>query len=67
MKIPVSRTISGPTPADGFKFCRIGDYVVRQNVTLVDGLEPEESLDVWPKDDFERLFLPCRETHADAA
>lgn len=75
LKVPVTRTISGPTPPDGFKFCRIGDYVVRQNVSLVDGLEPEEHLDVWPKDDFERLFMPVKQRtpltqwtdHADAA
>ena len=68
LRIPVTRSISGPPPIDGTKLCRIGDYVVRQNVTLVDGLEPEEHLDVWPKDDFERLFMPVKgHSLADAA
>ena len=42
------------------KLCRIGDYVVRQKTTLLDGLEPEEGVDVWEKDEFERLFIPRR-------
>jgi hypothetical protein len=75
LRIPVTRSISGPIPSDGTKLCRIGDYVVRQMVTLVDGLEAEETLDVWPKDDFERLFMPVKKrppdpkwtNHADAA
>ena len=68
LRIPVTRSISGPPPIDGFKLCRMGDYVVRQNVTLVDGLDPEEQLDVWPKDDFERLFMPVKgQSLADAA
>jgi hypothetical protein len=58
LRVPVARSISGPVPPDGTKLCRIGDYVVRQNVTLVEGLDPELTLDVWPKDDFERLFMP---------
>jgi len=60
LRVPVTRSLSGPVPPDGTKLCRIGDYVVRQMVTLVDGLEPEEALDVWPKDDFERLFMPVK-------
>jgi hypothetical protein len=60
LRVPVTRSLSGPVPLDGFKLCRIGDYVVRQMVTLVDGFEPEEALDVWPKDDFERLFMPVK-------
>jgi hypothetical protein len=58
LRVPVSQSLSGPTPPDGTKLCRVGDYVVRQMVTLVDGLEPEESLDVWQKEAFERLFIP---------
>lgn len=58
LRIPITSSLSSPVPPDGFKMCRVGDYVVKQMVTLVDGLEPEESLDVWPKDVFERLFMP---------
>ena len=65
LRVPVTRSLSGPVPADGAKLCRIGDYVVRQMVTLVDGLEPEEALDVWPKEDFERLFMPVKHRKVD--
>jgi hypothetical protein len=58
LKVPVTRSLSGPTPPDNYKMARVGDYVVRQMVTLVDGLDAEESLDVWPKEAFERLFMP---------
>jgi len=58
LRVPVTRSLSGPTPPDGTKLCRVGDYVVRQMVTLVDGLDAEESLDVWAKEAFERLFMP---------
>lgn len=60
LRVPVTRSLSGPTPPDGTKLCRVGDYVVRQMVTLYDGVDAEESLDVWAKEAFERLFMPIK-------
>jgi hypothetical protein len=40
--------------------CRVGDYVVRQEVTLAEGLPSSERVEVWPKEEFERLFIPSR-------
>jgi len=57
LKIPVTSSLSGPLPPDGCKLARIGDYVVRQMVAIVGDLE-EETIDVWPKQEFERLFVP---------
>lgn len=44
--------------ATGEKLARKGDYVVRQQVILAPGLEPDEEVDVWPAEQFERLFVP---------
>lgn len=49
-----------PNSPTGDKLCRKGDYVVRQEVTLALGVEPDVQLEVWPKDEFERFFLPKR-------
>lgn len=40
------------------KMARVGDYVVKQEVTLVLGVEPDVQIDVWRKDEFEKFFLP---------
>jgi hypothetical protein len=42
------------------KLCRKGDYVVRQEVTIALGLDPDVRLEVWPKEEFEKFFLPTR-------
>jgi len=39
------------------KLARIGDYVVRQNVAVAYDWE-ETGIDVWTKEEFERLFVP---------
>lgn len=39
--------------------CRVGDYVVRQCVSLADGIE-ETGVEVWPQADFHRLFMPVK-------
>lgn len=49
--------LNGPVPE---KLCRKGDYVVRQEVVIALGLEPDVRLEVWRQDDFEKFFLPTR-------
>ena len=44
----------------GDKLCRRGDYIVRQEVTLALGVDPDLQIEVWAKDEFERFFLPQR-------
>lgn len=61
LRVPVPRSAISPSPADGVKICRVGDYMVLQKVTLAEEIEPEQTLDVWPKEEFEKLFIP--ETH----
>lgn len=63
LRVPVPRSAISPSPSDGVKICRVGDYMVLQKVTLAEEIEPEQTLDVWPKEEFEKLFIP--ETHHD--
>jgi hypothetical protein len=51
-----------PTPnaAELDKLCRRGDYVVRQEVTLALGVDPDIQVEVWEKEHFEKFFLPSR-------
>lgn len=42
------------------KLCRKGDYIVRQEVVIALGVEPDVRLEVWRKDEFEKMFLPTR-------
>ena len=61
---PVKNIEPGPAlrvPTSGAqveKLARSGDYIVRQEITLVDGLDAEEQVDVWSREEFERLFIP---------
>jgi hypothetical protein len=52
--------IPARTPT-GDKLARAGDYVVRQEVALTSELAGEVEVDVWPADQFERLFMPKTE------
>lgn len=45
----------------GEKLARKGDYVVRQQVSLADGVVDDVEIDVWPAEQFERLFMPVQE------
>jgi len=59
--IPAGPCLRVPGPCgldDGIRICRVGDYVVRQQVTLLEGLESPVLVEVWPKHEFEKLFLP---------
>lgn len=38
--------------------CRVGDYVVKQSVAFMPGMPGEERVEVWPKDDFTKNFMP---------
>jgi len=42
------------------KLCRRGDYVVKQEVTLALGVDPDIQIEVWEKENFEKFFLPSR-------
>jgi hypothetical protein len=46
------------------RVCRVGDYVARQEVRLVADAPGEIRLEVWEKQQFERLFLPVDNTDA---
>jgi hypothetical protein len=61
---PILRVPRPSNPDGEPAVCRIGDYVVRQSVTLLAGVPAEERLEVWPKADFERLFIPKRNNNA---
>jgi hypothetical protein len=47
--------------------CRVMDYVVRQEVKLAEGMPTMERVEVWPKEEFERLFIPHRINGEDPA
>jgi hypothetical protein len=59
-KLPAGPALLVPTPRTptGTTLCRNGDYVVKQEVLLARGLDPDEQIEVWEKDAFERLFIP---------
>jgi len=43
---------------DTVVLCRPGDYVVRQEVVLAHGIEPDVVTEVWAKESFEKNFIP---------
>jgi len=47
-----------PNGRDEPRLCRGGDYVVRQQITLIEGFTPDEVVEVWRREEFERLFMP---------
>jgi len=44
------------------RICRAGDYVAQQEVRLATGVPPEIRLEVWEKEQFQRLFIPVETT-----
>lgn len=54
--IPAGPSIRVPGPG-GTMICRHGDYIARQMMTLLPGLPPEERIEVWPRESFERFFI----------
>ena len=47
-----------PTHRGDNALARQGDYVVRQEVVLTHDMPPDTQLEVWPRDQFERYFIP---------
>lgn len=47
-----------PSLKGDYSIVRPGDYVVRQEVVLAAGLDPDVQLECWPQESFERLFIP---------
>lgn len=60
-KIPAGPALQVPSPRHptGTALCRKGDYIVKQEIILATGLDPEERVEVWERDEFERLFIPA--------
>jgi hypothetical protein len=56
--MPASPCLRVPTFRGDIVVCRPGDYVCRQSVKLIEG-QQEIRLEVWPREQFERLFLPA--------
>lgn len=46
-----------PSGHDVVTICRPGDYIVRQETLLQPGVPSHETLEVWPGDQFQRLFI----------
>lgn len=68
-KLPAGPALNVPTPRHptGFALCRKGDYIVRQEIILAPGIPPAVQIEVWEKDDFERLFIPVQQPTEEAA
>lgn len=49
-----------PVPSGLIAIARIGDYVCRQSVMLDPSLPPETRIEVWNRDQFEKLFVPTQ-------
>lgn len=45
-------------PATSYTVCRVGDYVAKQEILLTTNLPGEMRIEVWPKEQFQRLFIP---------
>lgn len=60
--LPAGPCLNVPTPRSptGVAVCRKGDFIVRQEILLAAGLDPEIQVEVWPREEFERLFIPAR-------
>ncbi len=59
---PVRRIEPGPSlrvpvAGDVTVMCRVGDYVVRQEIQMGDGMPSEVKVEVWSRQDFERIFI----------
>jgi hypothetical protein len=44
--------------SDDVLICRIGDYVARQEVLMAPGVPGVVRIEVWPSNEFEKLFVP---------
>lgn len=49
-----------PTYRGDTVYARVGDYVARQEVRLVADVPGEIKIEVWEREQFERLFLPVK-------
>ena len=56
---PCLRVPSASDPNE-IVLCRIGDYVAQQSVTLSPDASPIIRVEVWSRDQFQKLFLPVR-------
>lgn len=56
--IPAGPALRVPLRSGNIAVARIGDYIVQQEVLLSAGMPTELRVEVWPKDDFEKNFLP---------
>ena len=56
--IPAGPALRVPLRNGDFAMARPGDYTVRQEVILAHGVRPDVQVEVWPKESFERTFIP---------
>jgi hypothetical protein len=64
---PILRVPHYARPDGEQVICRVMDYVVRQEVKLAEGMPTMERIEVWPREEFERLFIPSRVSGRDPA
>lgn len=57
-QIPAGPCLRVPLPVGLIAICRIGDYVCRQSVLLAPGLPADVRLEVWQREQFEKMFVP---------
>ena len=55
--IPAGPAVAVPDNLGGSALARIGDYIVRQSVTVAEGIE-DTRVEVWSRESFEKFFLP---------
>jgi hypothetical protein len=63
--IPAGPCLRVPSPADPNEvvLARVGDYVARQSVLLAEGQMPELRIEVWSREQFQKLFIPTVPPH----
>lgn len=56
--IPAGPCLRVPLVSGDLAICRAGDYVARQEVLMMPDFPGDVRIEVWPKLQFEKLFMP---------
>jgi hypothetical protein len=56
--IPAGPCLRVPVPSGDIAICRIGDFVAKQEIRMAPDLPGDIKIEVWPKEQFFKLFMP---------
>ena len=61
--LPAGPCLRVPLVTGDLGVCRIGDYVARQEVLMMPDFPGDVRIEVWPQQQFEKLFIPTSQDH----